>query len=240
MTSQTAGLLGETKKPRWEKWQSRFRIIHDALKVEYGVPRLGNYRDPIKEIIYIVLSAKTTESLYQKANKSLWSRFDSVSDLAHGRTDSISKCIEDAGLGKKRAIQIKGIAKKLIKDFQNPKSELKKMDAERAYDYLTSLPGVGPKSALCVMMYSLDFDVFPVDVNVHRIAVRLGALRPNLKHYEAQKRLPGLIPSDTAKELHIGMVVHGRKICVPQMPRCSECCIIEQCQFGKKKTRASK
>lgn len=107
------------------------------------------------------------------------------------------------------------------------------MSAQEAFDFLTHLPGMGPKSAFCVMMYSLKVDVFPVDVNVQRIAERMGAIPHRLKHYQAQKRLPSLIPAGRSRELHIAMVAHGREVCLPRNPKCGECCIRDLCRQGR-------
>ena len=107
------------------------------------------------------------------------------------------------------------------------------MTAQEVFDFLTRLPGMGPKSAFCVMMYSLKVDVFPVDVNVQRIAERMGAIPRRLKHYQAQKRLPALIPAGRSRELHIAMVAHGREVCLPRNPKCSDCCLRELCKRGR-------
>jgi endonuclease III len=107
------------------------------------------------------------------------------------------------------------------------------MSAQEVYDFLTHLPGLGPKSALCVMMYSLDFDVFPVDVHVNRVAARIGAIPSGLKHYQAQQRLPALVPKGLSRKLHIAFVVHGRKICFSKRPACERCPISDLCKHGR-------
>ena len=114
----------------------------------------------MKEIIYIVLSAKTTENLYKTVHKELWKRFGDVAEIANASIDELHECVAKAGLGTKRAKQLKEIARRLLNDFgKRPSYRLRRLSKIEAYEYLTSLPGVGPKSALCVMMYSLDADV---------------------------------------------------------------------------------
>jgi endonuclease III len=107
------------------------------------------------------------------------------------------------------------------------------MTAQEVYSYLTALPGVGPKSALCVMMCSLNFDVFPVDVNVSRIAVRMGASAR--QHYHYQALIPPLVPEGRSKRLHVGLVVHGRTVCFPRTPRCDGCLIRDLCKYGRRR-----
>lgn len=221
---------------------ARARTSHKALlgRVNrhlvnlYGTPTLGNFRDPIKEIFYILLSARTTDALYRRAHRQLFSQFGDLGALVDGDVRTVERCVRGAGLGQKRASQIVQIARRLSVDLApSPRGALRKLDAHRAYAYLTSLPGLGPKSALCVMMYSLDFDVFPVDINVQRIFERLGVLPAGLKHYRAQAIAPASVPRGLAKTLHIGLVVHGRRICTPLNPRCDECTLVTLCRHGK-------
>lgn len=232
--TKTTTLLLETRGGRCDvRWQETFRHIHKELLATHGVPSLGNQRDPAKEILYIVLSAKTTDALYRRAYKSLWSRFDSIAALSEANVSDIEACVECAGFGRKRAQQIKTICNRLVEDFGRSSSRyLRRMSAKEVYSYLVGLPGVGPKSAFCVMMCSLEHDVFPVDVNVYRVARRLGAIQPGLKHYEAQQKLPHRVPDGLAKELHVGLVVHGREVCKPRKPLCNQCVIRVHCRYG--------
>jgi endonuclease III len=209
-------------------------IVTRRLVRQYGTPSLGNYRDTVKEIFYILLSARTTESLYKSAHHRLFQTFPNLTAIANARNGEVLRCVRGAGLGKKRADQIVRTARRLICDFgPRPQRKIAALSAEKAYRYLCGLPGMGPKSSLCVMMYSLDFDVFPVDVNVRRIVERMGLIPKNRKHYQAQKMIPKLVPEGRAKELHIALVVHGREICLPQRPLCDKCCISEFCKMGR-------
>ncbi|MCX7419025.1 MAG: endonuclease III [Planctomycetia bacterium] len=208
--------------------------ITDLLVAEHGTPSLGNFRDPVKEIFYIVLSARTTESLYKQAHKRLWSQFPSLEEIAKAPLARLRNCVATAGLGKKRAAQIKVIASKLLSEFgPRPAIKLRRLSAEGAYAALRSLPGVGPKSALCVLMYSLGFDVFPVDAHVQRVLRRIGLIGAGAKHYHAQDLPPGFVPSERSKELHVALVIHGRRVCKPRAPLCNECVIKSICKTGR-------
>ena len=233
MSQQTAALMGRSHR-RQPKWPSVLSKVTDLLSAEYGTPSLGNFRDPIKEIFYILLSARTTETLYKRAHQELFRRFPKVELLAEATIDEITSCVDVAGLGRKRSLQILELAQQLVSDYgRSPGRKLRTLSMTEVYDYLTQLPGLGPKSALCVMMYSLDMDVFPVDVNVQRIAERMGVIPRGLKHYQAQQRLPKYVPVGRSKQLHIGMVVHGRRVCLPQKPTCNRCVIAALCKTGK-------
>jgi len=204
------------------------------LVAVYGTPALGNFRDPVAEIFYIVLSARTTDAQYRQTHRELRDQFPRLADLAAAPLDEILSCIRRGGLANKRAGQVRRIAQRILADLgSRPKARLKAMPAAEVYRFLTGLPGMGPKSALCVMMYSLNFDVFPVDVNVRRVARRLGAIPSGLKHYRAQQRLPSLVPDGRSKELHIGLVVLGRTVCLPRTPHCDRCPINDLCRVGR-------
>ena len=228
-------LLGKRPPRNAKKWHPVVEKITDLLVAEYGTPTLGNFRDPVKEIFYIVLSARTTEALYKAAHKRLWQQFPTIEAIANARVSEIRSCVGMAGLGKKRAMQIKKIAKRLCTDLgTRPNAMLKKLSAEDVFAYLCSLPGIGPKSALCVMMYSLEYDVFPVDTHVHRILSRIGCANAGLKHYQAQSLLPAFVPLQRNKRLHVGLVVHGRVICTSQSPECCICPIRKVCRWASK------
>jgi len=236
LSKLTAKLMGQ----KWrggERWPALLSQVIDRLKKEYGCPWLGNFHDPIKEIFFILLSARTSEVLYVRAMEKLFEEFPSHVALAKADVESIMDCIEGAGLGAKRSRQVILVAKRLVSDFgRNPAAHLRTMLPLDVYKYLTSLPGVGPKSAFCVMMWSLDFDVLPVDVNVQRIAARLGVIPTGLKHYQAQQRFPRFAPENRSRELHTVFMVHGRKVCVPGKPKCGECVVSDLCRTGRKRS----
>lgn len=238
MSQLTATLLGGRKPRRSVKRTVLLGKVADRLVKAYGRPTLGNYRNPVKEIFFIVLSARTSEVLYKRAYRKLFCRFRTISELAAARISEVTRCIQVAGLGRKRSRQVVAIARQLIADFgPRPQRKLRSMSPEDAYAYLIGLPGLGPKSALCVMMYSLDFDVFPVDANIHRILCRMGAIKTGLKHYHAQQRLPVYIPESRSRELHVALILHGRHTCKPGKPDCAACEIWDLCRTGKRSRR---
>jgi endonuclease III len=220
-----------------KRWPAVLGEVTDRLKREYGTPWLGNFVDPVKEIFFILLSARTSERLYVRAMDALISRYPTCREVADADVESVMACISVAGLGKKRSEQVIRIATRLIQDFgDHPEAELRSMSPPEVYEYLTSLPGVGPKSAFCVMMWSLNIDVLPVDVNVQRIAARLGVIPVGLKHYQAQQRFPRYVPFGRSRELHTVLMVHGRVVCTPRNPKCEECIVNDLCPTGQKST----
>jgi endonuclease III len=237
MGNLTLELMHRTVSPRKATfWRRRFGVIADLLRGAYGVPSLGNFRNPVKEVFYIVLSARTGERQYRRIHRRLFGMYATLGELATAPVRGIRACIRDGGLANKRARQVRDLAMKLLSDFgQHPEVALRMMTPSEAFGYLAGLPGVGPKSALCVLMYSLDLDVFPVDVHINRVAARIGVIPKELKHYQAQVLLPGLVPEGRSKDLHIGLILHGRRVCVPRVPRCCTCILRPLCRTGKAK-----
>ena len=237
MSTLSARILDVRRNPR-SRWPAIWAEIADRLVAEHGVPGLGNFRNPVKEIFYILLSAKTADAQYRRTNRALHLAYPTLAALAAAKVKGVRACIESGGLAATRARQIVALAKALLKaGAPNPSRYLRSLDPDAAFWFLTSLPGVGPKSAFCIMMYSLGMDVFPVDVNVIRIAERLGSIPRGLDHTKAQKALASIAPDGRSKELHIGLVVHGRAVCTPRNPKCGSCSLLDLCPTGRKSQR---
>lgn len=238
MSDLTVALLQQPRQRGAHQWHTRMQEITDLLVEEHGTPTLGNYADPIKEIFYIALSARTTERLYHYAHKQLWKTFPTLEAIANAPIGDLREVVAGAGLGTKRSSQIKAIAAQLLEDFgSRTRMRLRQLSAEEAFAYLCNLPGLGPKSALCVMMYSLGFDVFPVDSHAQRILTRIGVPLKGVKHYHAQQQFPAFVPSGRSKDLHVVLVVHGRLICKPRVASCEFCPISTFCSTGKRRLR---
>lgn len=235
MSRLTLSLIRRRPPRNARQWKRTLADVTEILASTYGTPDLGNYRDPVKEVYYILLSAKTTERLYRAAYRRLWERFQRLTQIAEARLSEIRSCIEGAGLGAKRAKQVKQIAQRLLHDLgPHPARRLREMSSNEAYQYLVGLPGLGPKSALCVLMYSLDVDVFPVDANIQRVLGRMGAIPNGAKHYRAQQILPGFVADGLSRPLHIVLIIHGREVCRPIAPKCMGCNIRHLCKTGRR------
>jgi endonuclease III len=109
---------------------------------------------------------------------------------------------------------------------------LNELSDEDADAYLRSLPGVGPKTAACVLLFSLGRQAFPIDTHVHRVAGRLGLVRPQATPEVAHRELAPAVPPDIRYSFHLGLIRHGREICRPRMPRCSSCPLFDLCASG--------
>jgi len=249
MPNHRRGKTGLGSERRRRKKASRHlgsRIPQDVLRVElrlkanYPETNLGNPRNPLDDLIYLILSGQTNESHYQSSFQNLKRAFPEWSQASRARVSSITRAIGHAGLGSQKAGYIKQILKCLLRDFGRPSlRKLQGMDTDEAEAYLTSLPGVGIKTARCVLMYTLGRNVFPADVNCLRIMERLGWLYWGGRRAETLADLAQeLVPSRLRRSLHVSMVQHGRHVCRPRSPLCSKCCLLDLCRYARKRRRA--
>ncbi len=205
------------------------------LSERYGDHAHGNKMNPLRELLFIICSVQTNEDLYQSTYASLRARFPSFRQLSVASEDDIASTIARGGLAWQKARAIRRILSRLDSDFGAPTlAPLLSMSDAECEQYLGSLPGVGKKTMRCVMMYSLGRNVFPVDSNCWRICRRLGWVRPTRPDKSCSNRdmdrIQGGIEPSIRYSLHVNFVSHGRVVCLPNEPKCKECCIRQICR----------
>lgn len=213
---------------------SKIEKVALELKKEYKDFAHHNRKNPLDELFFILCSVKRSEKVYLKTFKSLKRNFPKYELLAAAPVKKISKAVAWGGLQNQKASSSKEIVKCLIESFGRPTlAPLKKMSDEECESFLTALPGIGKKAARCVMLYSLDRQVFPVDAHCWRISSRLGwngsAHNDSHASDNAVDHLQDLVPPALRFTLHVNMVSHGRKICTARSPKCRECVIAAYC-----------
>jgi endonuclease III len=205
-----------------------------TLVETYGRPTLGNKRNPLDELLFIVLSSKTPPDRYQLTFRALKARYPKFERLATAKVKVVARTIVVGGLSEKKARQIVSIARHLKQTFGRVTlSPLAKMNDEEAEAFLDNLPGVGKKVARCILMYSLNRRVFPVDAHCFRISQRLGwvASEVNLTDLVADELQAGIRP-ELRRDMHVGMILLGREYCTPREPRCEFCPLLVWCPTG--------
>ncbi|NTV45062.1 MAG: endonuclease III [Chlorobiales bacterium] len=186
------------------------------------------------EYLYILLSLRTTYWSFEKVYLTFKRKFPTWGLADKAPAKKIGATIKKAGLSNQKAAHIKAALKIIKKDFGKfslqPLSGYKDGDMEQ---YLLELPGLGLKAARCIMMYSFDRDVLPVDTHTQRVSKRLGLIR-EVDNKKAHRLLDKIIPVGQRYVYHVGCVVHGRTICLDKTPRCSDCGLSKICSFAKK------
>lgn len=211
-----------------------------AILVEkYGVPDLGNKQDPFEELVFIILSSKTPPERYQEVFNTLFSSFPDRNELAEASWEEVTKIISRAGLQNRKAKAISFISQKVKENFGTVTLDpLFDLSDEEATRFLTTLPEVNLKTARCVLMYSLNRQVFPIDSHCFRIVKRIGWIlsRQTLTDKVANL-IQAKIPISLRKDLHVTFICLGREICLPEKPRCTECPIVNYCETGRTQVR---
>lgn len=213
--------------------------IAELVEVRYRGRGLGNLTDPLDETIYIVLSRQTREAAYQKAYVDLRQRWPQWKQLLEVEPSEIEPVIAAAGFGRQRAAQLKSILT-IVDDECRQRGRpgeltldwLAEMPDAQAESFLMKLPGVGPKTARCVMHYSLQRDTFAVDTNIRRIFDRLG-LVPDSGGKVNHALYDTIVPRALRRDLHVNLIHHGREVCRSGKPRCADCPLISFCETGR-------
>lgn len=209
------------------------RRVCETIEWEYGRPRFGNPQSPIDDLVYIVLSNKTSPETAKKTFRKLKRRFPNWDEMIDARLSDVRSILRPAGLSDVKSRQLRGALRRIRRDFGKCSlNRLKQLSADEAQEYLTSLQGVSEKVAKCVMMYTLNFDVLPVDAHVHRVATRLG-WTDRKRADQCHAELEALVKPRYRFAFHVGCIAHGRSICRPSQPECESCLIQKYCMYYK-------
>jgi endonuclease-3 len=143
---------------------------------------------------------------------------------------ALARAIYRGGLGPTKAVRIRGILRALRdRGIALDELALSRMRSRALWDLLVSLPGVGPKTAACVLLFSLGRPYFPVDTHVHRVARRLGLVDARADAVETQEILQAVVPPREMYALHMYLIRHGREVCIARRPLCSQCVLSSLC-----------
>lgn len=209
----------------------RLRTIAARLTRAYGDPPPPRHLPPIDELVLTILSQNTSDVNRDRAYADLRQIHPTWEAVANAPSRSIARAIRRGGLGVTKAPRIRAALRSLRDsgvDLDHPRA-LAKMKDDELWLLLVGLTGVGPKTAACVLLFSLDRPFFPVDTHVHRVAVRLGLVAERSTAVQAQEALQEVMPADLVYALHMGLIRHGRAVCVARRPLCSECVLADLC-----------
>jgi endonuclease-3 len=208
------------------------------LREQHGAPYRLPRRDPLSELIAALLSQNTSDANSGRAFENLVATFGTWDRVAKADVDRISDAISGVGLNRVKAPRIKSILERIKSEKGSlDLSFLKKMPLLEASSWLESLPGVGPKTAACVLLFSLGRPALPVDTHVYRVSQRLGFIGSKISPDNAHRILGKMVAPDDVYEFHINMVRHGRKVCRSQNPLCGGCLMNKGCAYGKRTLR---
>ena len=200
------------------------------LRKEYGPRRWQPGQDPVSSLIATVLSQNTSDTNSHRAFAALVSRFGSWEAVAAADVNQLARTIRAGGLAEIKARRIKLILREIEEERGClDLGFLKELRLAEAKAWLRGLPGVGPKTAGCVLLFSLGRPAMPVDTHVFRVVRRLGLIDARASVEMAHEILESLVPPENVYEFHILMVEHGRRTCKAQRPRCTVCALRRLC-----------
>ena len=208
----------------------RVRTVLRRLERAFGPLEPPRHVDPLEELIQTILSQHTSDVNSARALGSLRGAFPTWQAVVDARSARVADAIRSGGLANSKAPRIQAILRE-IRDREGgfDLRRLRNMDDAEAREYLTSLPGVGPKSAAVVLSFALGRDAIPVDTHVHRVAKRLGMVPGSVSAERAGRLLHDLVPAGLRTSLHVALIRLGREICKAPTPRCRQCPLNDLC-----------
>lgn len=210
--------------------QAKLEQVYARLVREYGTPVNKRRREPLDELVGAILSQHTSGINSRRAFESLRATFPSWSDVAGASEEEIADAIRCGGLANQKAPRIKNILAEVLGDSREEDlGWLARADLDAARDYLASLPGVGPKTAACVLLFSLGRRAFPVDTHVQRLARRLALVPDSSSPIRTQQYLESVVPKARMYPFHINLIRHGRTVCRARRPSCERCGLQSVC-----------
>ncbi|HEY2283462.1 MAG TPA: DNA lyase [Solirubrobacteraceae bacterium] len=215
---------------------TRARVIRvrERLREVYGVPLMKPHGHPIAELVLTVLSQSTNDRNRDVAYLRLRERLGSWEAVMRAPVAEVEEAIRPGGISKVKSARIKAILQAIVADPRDPEHELsldwlKQAPIDEGRDYLTALPGVGRKTAACVLLFAYGMRDVPVDTHVSRVGMRLELLEPGAPFERLHDQMLALTPPGEELELHVNLLRHGRRTCFARKPACGECALRRMC-----------
>jgi endonuclease-3 len=188
----------------------------------------------LDELVATVLSQHTSDRNSERAFASLKERFPTWEGVLAAPAGAVADAIRMGGIADQKAARIQRILAIVAeREGRLDLSRLHDLDDAAVEAYLTSLPGVGLKTAACVLAFSMGRAAFPVDTHVHRVATRLGWVPASATAARAHELLRELVPPDIRYDLHLALIAHGRSVCAARRQACEACVICPRCACGR-------
>jgi endonuclease III len=195
--------------------------VISLLKKRYGIGIHSN-ESPFYTLIFTVLSARNRDSQTEKAAASLFKKFPTMSSLASAKLVDIEKTIKFIGIFHQKAWRVKEISRILLETHEGKVPD--------SMEELLKLPGVGRKTASCVLIYAFNKPAIAVDTHVHRISNRIGFVKTKTPE-QTEVALKQMLPQKNWLDINELLVKHGQNICRPLSPLCKECPLKPYCNY---------
>ncbi|MDH7487033.1 MAG: endonuclease III [Anaerolineae bacterium] len=215
-----------------DRLHAKAQAIYRLLVEEYGQPAWRRHYDPLSELVLTFLSQNTSDVNSHRAFEQLKARYPTWEAVVAAPTEELAAAIRSGGLADIKAPRIQEALQRILEergafdlDF------LADLPLEEAKGWLTSLQGIGPKSAAIVLLFCFGRPVFPVDTHIHRLSQRLGIVSPETSREQAQAVWEALVPAEVYYPLHLNLITHGRRVCRARDPLCPICALQAHCDW---------
>ena len=210
--------------------KEKIRQILDLLRREYGVPKLQLHSDSLSVLVQTILSQNTSDTNSRGAFQSLLASFDNWEEVADSDVVVIADCVRCGGLGRIKARRIKQALGEIMRKRGKLELDfLRQLIPSNAEDWLQKLPGIGLKTARCVLLFSLGMPALPVDTHILRVSKRLGLISSRASIHEAHNILGEAVPPVDTYQFHMLVIQHGRRTCHARHPHCQDCVLQKMC-----------
>jgi endonuclease-3 len=231
---RAGGQAGAEDSPDEGPAGEKLTEVYWRLCAAYGVPEWSPDGNALGGLIGTILSQHTSDVNSDRAYRQLVAAFPSWEAVRDAPVEAVAAAIRPGGLAHVKAARIQQVLRVLTGRLDGGPLTLDGLQAlglVEARDYLRTLPGVGPKTAACVLLFSLGKPAFPVDTHVWRVARRLGLIGPRVTADAAHEVLGRAIPLAWRHTLHVNLIRHGRQVCHAQRPACDRCVLRSLCDF---------
>ena len=206
------------------------------LTEKYGVSAWSS-KDPMSMLVDIILSHRTRDEQTAAAYDNLLRRFGSWEAVRDAPTSDVQEAIANVNWPEVKAPRLQALMRRITEERGELKLDfLRDLPVEESAAWLNRLEGVGPKTTACVLLFSCQQPLLPVDVHVHRVSIRLGLIGKKVTADAAHDLLQALLPQNARSiyDFHKALLRHGQRICVFERPRCNKCPITDLCDYYKK------
>ena len=214
---------------------NKIKKINKLIIQFFGIPKRNKKNpDSVDMLIGTILSQNTNDKNSYRAYQNLKQKYKSWDEVAKLTPSSIERIIKVAGLGKQKSKAINNVLKGLKrKNGEINLNFLTKQDDKSVIDKLTEFDGVGVKTASCVLLFSMNRNVCPVDTHVHRTLNRIGLVNTKTPD-KTFNEIFGQIPAGVAHSFHTNLIRLGREICKSNKPKCGICPLVKYCSYDLK------
>ena len=217
----------------------RAQRAHDVFTLLYqqnGERPWFKRAEPMDELIYTVLSQHTSDLNTDRTFADLRATFPMWQEIVDAPTEAIQETIKHGGLSKIKAPRVQAILREIHRQRGEYSIDfLADMPFDEARKWLLSLPGVGEKTAACVLLFSLGRPALPVDTHVHRVSGRLGLIPKKMNADKAHYMLESHLDESQVYQFHVDLIEHGRRVCHARRPNCRDCILTDLCPSSTEK-----